>query len=365
VATRLGDVAYLAWGDGPPALFVHGVFLNADLWQHQLAGLADLRRCLAVDLLAHGESSFPATGTLSMDLQAEMIVAFLDALALDAVDLVGNDSGGAIAQLVAVRAPERVRSLTLTNCDTHDNWPPAAFAPIRDLAVAGALADALAAIALDPAAARASLASGFENPDLLSDGTIAGFFAPFAASPARAEAVQGYVAAMDNGVTVAIRDDLARFGAPTLIVWGTADDFFDLAWARWLADTIPGTVRCVELAGAKLFFPAERAEEFNAELREFWTTVPPPAAGTGPAGTGPAGTGPAGTGPAGTGPAVTGPAVTGPAVTGPAVTGPAVTGPAVTGPAPSRGPPPGRRAPGRRRTRRDRGRRRPRRAVRR
>jgi pimeloyl-ACP methyl ester carboxylesterase len=79
---------------------------------------------------------------------------------------------------------------------------------------------------------------------------------------------------MDNRVTVAIRDDLARFDAPTLIVWGTADDFFDIAWARWLADTIPGTVRCVELPGAKLFFPAERADEFNAELRRFWTEAP-------------------------------------------------------------------------------------------
>jgi pimeloyl-ACP methyl ester carboxylesterase len=271
----VGDVAYLAAGEGPTAVFVHGVFLSADLWQHQLEGLADLRRCLAVDLLAHGESSVPTKGTLSMDAQAEMVVAFLDALGLDSVDLVGNDSGGAIAQLVAVRAPERIRTLTLTNCDTHDNWPPAAFAPIHDLAVAGALADALAAIASDPATARATLATGFESPDVLSDETIAGFFGPFAASPARAEAVQAYVAGMDNSVTVAIRDDLARFVSPTLIVWGTADDFFDVAWARWLADTIPGTVRCVELEGAKLFFPAERPEALNAELREFWTATAP------------------------------------------------------------------------------------------
>jgi len=59
-------------------------------------------------------------------------------------------------------------------------------------------------------------------------------------------------------VTIAIRDDLAGLQVPTLIVWGTADQFFDVAWARWLAATIPGTVRCVELEGAKLFFPLER-----------------------------------------------------------------------------------------------------------
>jgi pimeloyl-ACP methyl ester carboxylesterase len=277
VPTPFGEIAYLDSGDGPAALFVHGVFLSADLWRHQLEGLADMRRCLAVDLLAHGASACPEPGRLTMALQAQMIVAFLDALGLDSVDLVGNDSGGAIAQLVAVSVPTRVRTLTLTNCDTHDNWPPEAFRPIHDMATAGALAGALAALASDPATARAALASGFENPDTLSDETIAGFFAPFAV-PAVAEAVQGYVAAMDNAVTVAIRDDLARVDAPTLIVWGTADEFFDLSWAHWLAATIAGTVRCVELEGAKLFFPAERPEVFNAELRTLWT-----GAATGPA----------------------------------------------------------------------------------
>jgi pimeloyl-ACP methyl ester carboxylesterase/ketosteroid isomerase-like protein len=270
-ATRFGDIAFLEAGHGPAALFIHGVFLNADLWRHQLEGLADIRRCVAVDLLAHGESPCPASGELTMALQVEMILELLDSLGLDAVDLVGNDSGGAIAQLVAARAPERVRTLTLTNCDTHDNWPPAAFAPIRDMAQEGILADALGTLGGDLAAARASLASGLERPDDLPDDTIRGFFASFDASPARAEAIQDYVAGMDNGVTVAIRDDLARLLAPTLIVWGTADEFFDVTWARWLAQTIPGTVRFVALEGAKLFFPTERPEEFNRELRELWT----------------------------------------------------------------------------------------------
>jgi pimeloyl-ACP methyl ester carboxylesterase len=273
--TGVGDVAYLDVGEGPAALFIHGVFLNADLWRAQLEGLADIRRCLAVDLLAHGHSASPAPGELTIALQVEMIIEFLDVLGLDSVDLVGNDSGGAIAQLVAVSVPERIRTLTLTNCDTHDNWPPEAFRPIHDMATEGVLAGALAALAADPATARAALASSLEDPDVLSDEMIAGFFGPFAASSDRAEAVQGYVAAMDNSVTVAVRDDLARFEAPTLIVWGTADDFFDVAWARWLATTIPGTVRLVELEGAKLFFPVERAPVFNAELRRLWTDNDP------------------------------------------------------------------------------------------
>ena len=279
VETRFGDIAYLetgGGGHGPVALFVHGVFLNADLWRGQIDGLADIRRCLALDLLAHGESACPEPGTLTVSLQAEMVLAFLDAMGLDAVDLVGNDSGGAIAQLVVAQAPHRVRTLTLTNCDTHDNWPPEAFAPVHDLALDGTLAAALGALATDPDSARGIMASSFEHPDSLPDEVLTGFFAPFAQAE-KAQAVQEYVAGMDNAVTVAIRDDLAQFRSPTLIVWGTADEFFDVAWARWLAATIPGTVRSVELAGAKLFFPLERPEEFNRELRSLWAESEPTA----------------------------------------------------------------------------------------
>jgi pimeloyl-ACP methyl ester carboxylesterase len=273
VATRFGRASYLEAGAGPVALYVHGVFLSADLWRHQLEGLGDLRRGLAVDLLAHGQSVNPGADRLTIEAQVQMVMDVLDGLGIDQVDLVGNDSGGAIVQLVAARAPERVRSLVLTNCDTHDNWPPEAFRPIFDLARAGGLADAVQVLGADPGAARAALASGFEDPDALPDDIVSSFLAPFAGR-AGAEALQAYVAGMDSAVTVAVRDDLARFDRPTLIAWGTGDDFFDVRWAHWLAETIPGTVRCVELDGAKLFFPLERPA-FTEELRAFWSEEVP------------------------------------------------------------------------------------------
>jgi pimeloyl-ACP methyl ester carboxylesterase len=270
IATPFGDIAYAETGSGPVALFIHGVFLNADLWQHQLTGLGDLRRCIAVDLLAHGASPCPPPGPFTLQTQADMVLAVLDALGVDSADLVGNDTGGGIAQLVAVKAPHRVRSLTLTNGDVHDNWPPPAFAPVRELATAGTLAPALPALAADPALARSSLATGFERPGELPDEYLTGLFAPFT-DPAKASALQDYIAAMDSSVTVAIRDDLARLAAPTLVVWGTGDEFFDKSWARWLEELIPGAVRRTELDGAKLFFPAERWQEFNLELRWLWS----------------------------------------------------------------------------------------------
>ena len=96
VETPSGRISYREQGTGPVALFVHGVLLNGHLWRHQLAELSDIRRCVSVDLLAHGDtgSRFRPARMCQFDRQclAEMIRQFLDALKVDQVDLVGNDS---------------------------------------------------------------------------------------------------------------------------------------------------------------------------------------------------------------------------------------------------------------------------------
>jgi len=272
IETAWGDVAYLEAGDGPTALFIHGVFLSADLWRAQLAALSDIRRCVAVDLLAHGASPLPRGADLTIGEQADMVLAFIEALGEEQVDLVANDSGGAIAQIVAAQAPHRIRTLTLTNCDAHDNWPPADFQPIQDMARAGLLADGLMAAAVDPSIARAALTDALESPDAVPESFLSAVFAPFADS-ARARAVESWVAGMESSPTVAIHDDLARLRTPTLIAWGTADVFFDRSWAQWLSDAIPGTVDVVEVPGGKLLWPLEHPEILVAHLRDLWTNT--------------------------------------------------------------------------------------------
>jgi pimeloyl-ACP methyl ester carboxylesterase len=81
------------------------------------------------DLLANGDTEFAPDQDVSVTANAKMLKEFLDTLNIDQVDLVGNDSGGGIVQIFAALYPERVRSLTLTDCDTQDNCPPEAFKP--------------------------------------------------------------------------------------------------------------------------------------------------------------------------------------------------------------------------------------------
>lgn len=272
IETPSGRIGYIESGSGPVALFVHGVLLNGHLWRHQLQHLGDLRRCIAPDLMAHGRTEIAPQQDVSVTANAHMLAQFLDALGIDRVDLVGNDSGGGIAQIFAATYPERVRSLTLTDCDTHDNWPPEAFKPFLAMAAAGGLRGALEAMLADKNVYRAQQALGpaYENAQAVGDETIETYLRPHVASAARTQDLQRFLAAFDAQHTVRIEAALRRLAAPTLIAWGTDDIYFDAKWARWLADAIPGTRRRVEFDGARIFFPEERWRDFNRELREHW-----------------------------------------------------------------------------------------------
>jgi pimeloyl-ACP methyl ester carboxylesterase len=272
VATASGRIAIAEQGSGPAALFVHGVLLNGHLWRHQLAELGDIRRCIAVDLLAHGDTEIAPDQDVSVSANARMLGEVLDALGIDRVDLVGNDSGGGIAQLLAAGAPQRIRSLTLTDCDAHDNWPPEAFKPFLAMAAAGGLRGTLEAMLADKGIYRSAQALGpaYEHPERVTDATIETYLRPLLRSEQRTRDLQRFLAAFDCKHTVAVEAQLRKLAAPTLIVWGTDDIYFDVRWSRWLAETIPGTRRRVELEGARIFFPEERAAEFNRELRAHW-----------------------------------------------------------------------------------------------
>jgi pimeloyl-ACP methyl ester carboxylesterase len=271
VQTASGRISYVEQGRGPVALFVHGVLMNGHLWRHQLAGLSDIRRTIAVDLLAHGDTEIAPDQDVSVTANANMLGQFLDALQIDQVDLVGNDSGGGIAQIFAALHPQRVRTLTLTDCDAQDNWPPEAFKPFLAMAASGGLRGTLDAMLADKRIYRSPQALGpaYEHPERLSDDSIETYLRPLVRTDQRTSDLQRFLAAFDNRHTLAIEARLKTLTAPTLIAWGTDDVYFDLKWSRWLADTIPGARR-VELQGARLFFPEERWADFNNELRAHW-----------------------------------------------------------------------------------------------
>src|SRR5262252_1463861 len=141
VRTRSGPASYVdTGGPGRPVLFVHGVGTSSYLWRHAIELLDGDRRCVAVDLPLHGYTPAAADQDFTLPGLARFVADCCDALELTGFDMVANDTGGAVTQVFAAAHPERLHTLTLTNCEAHNNVPPKALLPAVLLARMGLLA---------------------------------------------------------------------------------------------------------------------------------------------------------------------------------------------------------------------------------
>ena len=275
---KSGRIAYFEEGQGPVAFFIHGVPLNGYHWRHVIERLKHRRRCIAIDLMGLGFTEIAPSQDVSFTAQAQMIAEVLDLLLIDKIDLIANDSGGAIAQIFAAHHPQRLTSLVLTNCDVHDGWPPPQVLSLMEHSRKGTIASVFGPTAERPDLARERYVRGeqvplfrsYADPGILTDELIRLYLQPPLSSPARIDAFQRYWLCFDNKHTVAIHEALKKLDVPTLIVWALKDIFFDVKWAYWLKDTIPGARRVIGVEDARLFFPEDRPDQLAPPILQFW-----------------------------------------------------------------------------------------------
>ena len=182
-----------------------------------------------------------------------------------------NDTGGAVAQVFAARFPHRVRTLTLTNCDVHDNFPPEPFKPFVALAETGELGPMVAAMAGDLRSGplRGRVRAGVRAPRGGSPTSSSmSYLGPFV--PDQGKGLERFLTASTAAELIAVEPLLAELHAPAQVAWGTADLFFEPAWAERLRDMIPGVERVTLVPDAMLFWPDERAADLVPLLRDFW-----------------------------------------------------------------------------------------------
>jgi pimeloyl-ACP methyl ester carboxylesterase len=239
--------------------------------------LADSFHLVAPDLPLHGATPALSGQDFTLGGLAAFVEQVADALRLSRYDLVANDTGGAIAQVVAARNPQRVRTLVLTDCDTQDNMPPPAFAPTVELAAQGLLAPSAPALLADLAASREALFGvALEKPEQAIDvDRMRSFLEPILGTPEHAVQFERFlVEVMDGDRLRPFEAGLRALPAPALIVWGNDDVFFGPEWGRWLTEVLPSAEPMIELEGARLFFPLERATELAGHIRNFWNRHP-------------------------------------------------------------------------------------------
>ena len=270
IETASGRIAYVEKGRGPTALFVHGVFLNADLWDGVIDGVSDVRRCLAPDILCHGHDGERRRGRVVRRPGARC----WSSSSTPSTSLRRTWSRTTAAAASPRSSPRGIRE---RDPDAH----PDQLRRPRRLAAAGLhahgpggarrrAAPLLESMHADAAMARAALAVGFEHPERLSDETLRGFHRAAArlgrtrraTSSASSPPWTADRRSRSSPSSAASKRRRCRLGDGRRLLRRRVG-------ALALRDD-PRRPRLVELPEAKLFFPYERAERLAAELRRHW-----------------------------------------------------------------------------------------------
>jgi Predicted hydrolases or acyltransferases (alpha/beta hydrolase superfamily) len=230
---------------------------------------------VAADFLGLGFTQVAAGQSCVPSAQIEMLAALLDMLSIDKVDLIANDSGGAVAQLFVLRYPQRVRTMLLTNCDVEPDSPPPALQPVLAAAREGKFAETwLAPSVANTALARTKEGLGgqtFTYPENPTDEAISQYLAPLVTSAERRALTDSYALALDPNPLAGIEASLKHCTVPTRILWGTGDKIFSQASPDYLDRTLPNSRGIRRIPDAKLFWPEEFPDVIAEEARKLWS----------------------------------------------------------------------------------------------
>jgi pimeloyl-ACP methyl ester carboxylesterase len=263
-----GTIRYRESGTGEPVVLVHGLLTDGQLWREVVPRLDRDFRVIAPDWpLGSHQLPLEPGADLSPPGLARIIADFISALELDGVTLVGNDTGGALCQLVAAHHPERLGRLVLTPCDAYENFLPPAFRPLQMLAhVPGALyliAQSLRA----PAARRLPFAYGWVTKRA-DDALTRSWIAPALGSGAIRHEVASILKGISNHYTLAAAQRFGEFTKPVLIAWAPEDRFFKLRFGERLANAFPNA-RLELIEDSYTFVPVDQPERTATLIAAF------------------------------------------------------------------------------------------------
>ena len=264
-----GPINYRETGRGEPILFVHGALVDGTLWRKVTPALERDHRCIVPDwpLGSHREAMHPGAD-LSPPGLARIVADFAEALDLERMTLVGNDTGGAICQILATRHPERLGRLALTNCDAYDNFLPPAFRYLQLIARLPGGVAAMAQTMRFDVLRRAPIAYGWLSKRPVPREVLDGWTAPLATDSAIRRDTAKVLRGISKRYTLEAAERLREFDRPVLLAWGRDDRFFSPAYAERLAAAIPGA-RLVWIDDARTFVSEDQPERLAELLGEF------------------------------------------------------------------------------------------------
>jgi pimeloyl-ACP methyl ester carboxylesterase len=260
-----GTIDYRERGSGSPVVFVHGVGVNGDLWRKVVPELAGGLRCIAPDL-PHGAHSTPVdpNADLSLPGLARIVAAFIEALGLEDVTVVANDTGGAVAQWLAGHDAKRVARLVLTSCDAFECFPPRPQLYLKPAARVPPLLWLVAQATRFKAVQRSPTAYGWTTHEPIDAEVMRSYTAPVRTIRGVRRDLRRLLLAVDTRYTFEAAERLTTFDKPALVAWAADDKLFPRAHGERLAELLPrGSFTTI--ADCRTFVPEEQPKRL-AEL---------------------------------------------------------------------------------------------------
>jgi pimeloyl-ACP methyl ester carboxylesterase len=257
-------------GDGPVVVLLGGLMMDASLWEQVIASLPG-HRCVAptLPLGAHRHAMHP-DADLSPQGLARLVTELLERLDLEDVTLVGNDTGGALVQLLAGDGAPRVGRIVLVSCDAFDNFPPGLTG--RTLVRSGKLPPALFGLFMQQLRLRPfrRLPLAFGWLTLRGDATTAGWIQPVLHQPEiRRDTVRVLRAiAAERDLLVHAAERLPGFERPALVVWASRDRVMPPEHGRRLAELLPDG-RLVEVPDSYTLIPLDQPDRLAEAIAQF------------------------------------------------------------------------------------------------
>ena len=252
VQVRGGTVQYDEQGTGEPIVFVHGLLVNSHIWRNVVPLLSTQFRCIVPDWPL-GSHQLPCDPDAELDPPglAHMIADFLSALDLNNVTLVGNDTGGALCQLLVTTYPARITRLVLTNCDAYENFLPPRFRPLQwATRVPGLIFLIAQSMRLD-AVRRLPMAFGSLTTNPIPSPILDEYLRPVIHNASIRRDTHKILSGISSKYTLEAAPKFGCFTAPVLLAWGSDDLIFKPTYARRLKHAFPNArLEYIEGAGA-------------------------------------------------------------------------------------------------------------------
>jgi pimeloyl-ACP methyl ester carboxylesterase len=255
--------SYFRAGAGPPILLLHGLLGGSFCWRKNMEALSQRHTVFAVDLPGHGESNAPCHLDCSMPAQASRVSALLERLELEAVDVVGCSWGGAIAMYLAAQNT-KVRSLVLAA--PVNPWSNFGSGRIRFLSGRIGSAFLRTVWPVSGPLYHIALARMYCDPRRLTPETVEGYRS-IVMRPGRVKNILNTLRSWEKDVN-ALRAEIPKIKARSLLIWGTCDGAVDVLSAEALKQALPQCqIKIIEGAGHLPF--EETPEEFNRLVLDF------------------------------------------------------------------------------------------------